>query len=103
MTTRSSFGEVHAGVPEDYDFRDNIPELSDVYEELERQWDKWGDQLHDNFKWITILGEEFGEACEAALDHDDDHLYEELVQVAAVAVNFARTLRLRTQDQESSG
>ena len=33
--------------------------------ERENQNDKWGDQNHTLPEWCTILGEEFGELCEA--------------------------------------
>lgn len=56
----------------------------DVAAEMLKQDEKWGPQWHSTTKWLTILGEEFGEACQAALDNDLPHLYEELVQVAAV-------------------
>jgi hypothetical protein len=84
-------------VDDGYDFRDHVPELGEVFEELARQFSKWGVQRHDNFKWSAILGEEYGEACEAALDHTDDLLYAELIQVAAVAVNYACCVRLRDE------
>jgi len=29
---------------------------------------KWGSQHHTAFEWLAILGEEFGEACQAAVD-----------------------------------
>lgn len=79
--------------------------LPDVAEERVRQEAKWGQQNHDPFAWMVILGEEFGEACQAALhfkftcqeqlargcveaeDFAKLHAYrEELVQTAAVAV-----------------
>lgn len=52
--------------------------LAEVEAERHRQEGKWGPQHHDPATWLTILGEEFGEACQAALrlghqtvrDHD---------------------------------
>ena len=41
--------------------------LDEILEERVRQDQKWGQQNHDPAWWMTILGEEFGEACEAAL------------------------------------
>ncbi len=35
---------------------------------------------------VAVLGEECGEVARAVLDHDDNNLQTELVQVAAVAV-----------------
>lgn len=43
------------------------PAFRDVWEERIRQDSKWGPQTHDPRAWLTILGEEFGEACQAAL------------------------------------
>jgi hypothetical protein len=58
-----------------------------------RQHDKWGKQSHNNFHWLAILAEEFGEAAEAALHvngeefgkYNEDDLIAEVTQVAAVA------------------
>lgn len=70
--------------------------LSDVTAERLSQEEKWGQQNHNDFEWLTILGEEVGEACQAALKaapHMKEHshlasiqLRAELVQVAAVAI-----------------
>lgn len=66
--------------------------LTDVAIERGRQLKKWGVQDHEPYHWMTILGEEFGEACQAAMEEngnlfDAARAYrEELVQVAAVAV-----------------
>ena len=63
-----------------------------VYQERVRQDEEWGEQNHDPFTYLTILGEEYGEACQAALQtrYGGDkggimRLRRELVQVAAVA------------------
>lgn len=65
--------------------------LRDVADERARQDEKWGEQNHDDCCWATILGEEFGEACQASLhirfgSATVELLRDELVQVAAVAV-----------------
>ena len=69
--------------------------LHDVAKERNRQDEKWGKQDHKPGNWLMILGEEFGEACEAGCrltfsDCDKDTAVAdfrmELVQVAAVAV-----------------
>lgn len=60
--------------------------LTEVVTERARQEQKWGEQNHAPDRWMTILGEEFGEACKGALEQDWDNYREELVQVAAVAV-----------------
>jgi NTP pyrophosphatase (non-canonical NTP hydrolase) len=83
--------------------------LFDVGLERERQDQKWGLQRHCWGKWLGILGEEFGEVCQAinrinfptdAKETDADDLYEELIQVAAVAVAIAEHVReKRSVDQ----
>lgn len=64
--------------------------------ERERQDAKWGEQNHDPQVWMAILGEEFGELCQAANDlrwpkggvpqaDPFRHALVEAVQTAAVA------------------
>ena len=62
--------------------------LLDIVAERKEQDKLWGPQDHKPFKWLAILGEEYGEACEAALEANNiRYRYrEELIQVAAVAV-----------------
>ena len=65
--------------------------LTEVQEERKRQDEKWGEQDHPPCDWLMILGEEVGEANEAALEHKFgdwpiDRYRKELIQVAAVAV-----------------
>ena len=73
-------------------------ELIAVMGERRRQRRKWGKQEHDAFCWLTILTEEVGEAAQAAL-HDEfggwaaGTLYEEVLQVAAVAVQWLEDLK----------
>jgi NTP pyrophosphatase (non-canonical NTP hydrolase) len=62
----------------------------DVLSERCKQDSKWGEQNHDPFTYLTILGEEYGEACQAALHdrfggNEAGRLRDEMVQVAAVA------------------
>lgn len=80
--------------------------LYEVQAERQRQDDIWGEQNHDPFGWIAILGEEYGEVCKDALKmyfggaesgkpvhHTRIKLYrEELIQVAAVAVAAVESL-----------
>lgn len=64
--------------------------------ERARQDAKWGEQNHDPQVWMAILGEEFGELCQAANElrfdsessdpvFDADHLLAEAVHTAAVS------------------
>ncbi len=79
------------------------PSLYAVIEERLRQDKKWGEQNHDPFLYLTILGEEYGETCKAALelrfktDPETEaercaHLREEAVQTAAVALAIVECL-----------
>lgn len=72
----------------------------DVYRERKRQNELYGNQEHDNGKWLAILGEEFGEVCqamqqgsEASKETDADDLYTELIHVAAVASAMAEQVK----------
>lgn len=79
-----------------------------IRDERKRQDEKWGVQSHHPFKWCTILGEEFGETCQAAFDadyHDSSkdmaNYRKELIEVAAVAVaaieNFDRNEKAKAE------
>lgn len=68
-----------------------------IWQERDRQERKWGEQNHHPALWATILGEEFGEFCEAVNEtafengvHREKGGYEnmmrELTHVAAVAI-----------------
>jgi len=64
--------------------------------EMIRQDHKWGDQSHHPILfWNAILGEECGEVAKAFLEDDLEELEIELIQVAAVAIQFARAVRLK--------
>jgi len=76
--------------------------LNDVVAERERQEKKWGTQDHDPYLYLAILGEEFGETCQAALEmrfskHGDKNdwaaeLRKDAVQTAAVALALVECL-----------
>ncbi len=72
-----------------------------VKAERDRQDTKWGEQNHPPMFWTGILGEEFGELCEAinetVFDNGTDkggydNMRTEAIQVAAVAVGFLECL-----------
>ncbi len=72
--------------------------LDEVRRERRRQDAKWGEQNHDPFHWLSIEGEELGEAMRAANEwwhQHPEHLAEyreEMIQVAAVAVAAVQCL-----------
>jgi hypothetical protein len=76
-----------------------------VYDDLAierfRQDEKWGVQNHKPEKWVAILGEEFGELCQAVVEtvFDNgsdkggfDNIRKEAIQVASVAVALIECL-----------
>ncbi len=66
--------------------------LHDVRRERGQQIDKWGEQSHIHFKWMTILSEEVGEAAQEILHGNRARLRQELIQVAAVTVAWLEHL-----------
>lgn len=74
--------------------------LVEVRSERIRQDATWGEQNHHPLYWLAILGEEVGEANEAALRQSYSEYRKELLQVAAVAVaaieSFDRQAKLST-------
>ena len=78
--------------------------LNLIRAERERQNKKWGEQNHDDYRWLAILTEEVGEAAQAIL-HDEfggSHAgtaKEELVHVAAVAVQWLECMERRQLTQ----
>jgi NTP pyrophosphatase (non-canonical NTP hydrolase) len=92
------------------DLETSIPQavaLSDVIAERARQDAKWGQQNHEPVYWLGILGEEYGELCEAINETVFDNgpearakggyenMRAEAVQLAAVAVAFVEMLDRR--------
>jgi len=72
-----------------------------ILAERERQDKKWGEQNHVPPIWLGILGEEFGELCEAVNETGFNYgtelggyenMKREAIQVAAVAIGFLECL-----------
>ena len=59
-----------------------------IQTECVRQDDRWGDQSHTDAEWLQILVEELGESCKASLDLDPINARMELIQSAAVIVQW---------------
>ena len=71
-----------------------------VYQEDRKQREKWGDQTHSIYKWITILSEEVGELSKAVLEAHHDtaawkDVVKEAVQVATLALKIAWMVQRR--------
>ena len=69
--------------------------LKDVVQERKRQASIWGDQRHNSHETWNVIGvEEVGEVARAIYEKDDiSHLYEEIIQVAAVYVAWAESIQ----------
>lgn len=75
--------------------------LAMVQDERDRQQGKWGIQSHSIPEWMTILGEEFGEACKAGLETEYRNaplkdLEKELTQTMAVALAILEGIKVKT-------
>tara|TARA_R100000781_G_scaffold114970_1_gene88177 strand:+ start:371 stop:619 length:249 start_codon:yes stop_codon:yes gene_type:complete len=70
--------------------------LEDVLAERERQDGMYGDQTkHSDQYWNVIATEENGEVARAIWEEDDGHMYEEIIQCAAVYFAWAEAIRKR--------
>lgn len=80
-----------------------------VAEERKRQFELYGDQSGRSFyEFLSILGEEYGELCEAVSEtfmdgrHPErgglDNILKEAVHVAAVAVQFIEVIHRRADN-----
>ncbi len=86
-----------------------------VRAERERQIEKWGNQSGNHpFEWMSILGEEFGELCEAVNEtcfknptHPErgglDAIRREAIHVAAVAVAIAEASVIQSANEPMGG
>ncbi len=81
--------------------------LQAIRAERDRQDTKWGEQNHPPMYWSGILGEEYGELCEAinetVFDNGSDkggyeNMRTEAIHVAAVAVGFLKCLERNKVD-----
>ncbi len=72
-----------------------------VNSERDRQESKWGEQNHKPTDWVSILGEEYGEFCQAVNETVFDNgtnkggyenMKTEAIHTAAVAIAFVECL-----------
>ena len=66
--------------------------IESILAERDRQDAKWGEQNHEIFKWLAILGEEVGEINKAALENQYDETINELIQTGAAVVAMIESL-----------
>jgi len=79
----------------DLDYTESV--LADIRERRVAQYEKWGRSSHSVFQWLSILGEEFGEICDAVNksvwgEANYKPLRDEIIDVAAVAVAMTEDL-----------
>ncbi len=84
--------------------------LVEVSAERDRQDAKWGGEpgteRRDDHTYAAVIGEEFGEVCQAWIERDTSALRKELVQLAACAVAWVEELDnggARTRPEQSQG
>tara|TARA_Y100001954_G_C15774753_1_gene586354 strand:- start:1012 stop:1245 length:234 start_codon:yes stop_codon:yes gene_type:complete len=63
-----------------------------ILEERQKQDEKWGEQNHNIYKWLAILGEEVGEVNKAVLEDNYKDVINELIQIGAVTVAMIESL-----------
>ena len=63
-----------------------------IIAERARQDEKWGEQNHNIYKWLAILGEEVGEVNKAVLEDNYKDVIDELIQIGAVTVAMIESL-----------
>jgi hypothetical protein len=82
--------------------------VQNIITERQRQDKKWGEQNHFPQFWTGILGEEFGEFCEAVnetiFDNGTDkggyeNMKTEATHVAAVAIGFLECLERNKENE----
>ncbi len=92
--------------------------LAEVLAERSRQDIIWGEQNYNDYYWLAILGEEFGEVCRALIEKSvvvfpvvedmngmelhsirnnpfKEHLKKEIIQVAAVCIAWLECIERR--------
>lgn len=72
--------------------------LDMVAAEDKRQLEIWGNQARSNHKWLVILGEEFGELCNAILRGSLPDTAKEATHVATVALKIAWMARKKQKE-----
>lgn len=76
-----------------------------VREERLRQDKHWGEAANRDYthtEWLAVLVEEVGEVSKAINEGEYYQVFEELIQVAAVALAFAEAERVRSHREFSN-
>ena len=73
--------------------------IRDVLLERDRQIAKWGEQFHNDDRWLVILAEEFGEVARGIFEGDEANVDEELIQCMAVCMAWLEDRRTRARSR----
>lgn len=78
--------------------------ISDILKERDRQDEKWGEQNHPAFVWLSIIGEEYGEMCKAVnefgfyADHQkEQEIYQEAIHTMASCMAMLECMERKRQ------
>lgn len=83
------------------DGREHVFDL--LNDERLRQTNKWGDQSsHSAERWLAILMEEVGEAAKEVVEGNSENLRMELIQSAAVIVQWLEIIEMSTSADPNS-
>ena len=74
---------------------DMLDPLCDVMAERQHQDEIRGSQEHDDLYWYAVLSKEVGEVASALTEKTEAEQYQEIVQVAAVALAWLEHMSKR--------
>ena len=77
--------------------------VEDIFAERLRQDKKWGEQNHHPLYYLAILGEEYGEACKAAIEGKWENYRKEVTEAAAVAIAMVECFDRNPITEETMG
>jgi hypothetical protein len=100
LTALESRAAEAEGALSQYQRRDGRVEFYEVLGERIRQDKKWGEQNHDDWKWLAILVEEVGEAAQAMMQAfeekgDPANIHKEVLEATAVGLAWLECIRRR--------
>lgn len=73
-------------------YADTAAVIVALFAERKRQYEKWGEQNHDDLVWYAILGEEFGEIGKALIEGPTEDIEAEVTHVCAVAFQWREAI-----------
>jgi NTP pyrophosphatase (non-canonical NTP hydrolase) len=80
---------------------DGMDVIALIVDERYRQDQKWGEQNHDDNRWLAIFTEELGEIARALLEENEEEADNEIVQAAAVLAAW-QECRVRNRQKQAA-